>query len=56
MNEGCELELITTGLTAVAWNSTATVATVPDTTSVTVNTDDYSTSDVDDVSFLQRVI
>lgn len=51
MNEGCELELITTGLTAVAWNSTATVATVPDTTSVTVNTDDYSTSDVDDVSF-----
>ena len=51
MNEGCELELITTGLTAVAWNSTATVATVPDTTSVTVNTDDYSTSDVDDISF-----
>ena len=51
MNEGCELELITTGLTAVAWNSSATVATVPDTTSVTVNTDDFSSSTVDDVSF-----
>ena len=51
MNEGCELELITTGLDAVAWNSSATVATVPDTTSVTVNTDDFSSNSVDDVSF-----
>ena len=51
MSEGCDLELITTGLSPVAWNSTATVATVPDTTSVTVNTDDFSNSSIDDVSF-----
>tara|TARA_Y100001973_G_scaffold10555_1_gene14333 strand:+ start:21621 stop:24683 length:3063 start_codon:yes stop_codon:yes gene_type:complete len=51
MSEGCDLELITSGLAPVAWNSSATVATVPDTTSVTVNTDDFSNSSIDDVSF-----
>ncbi len=51
MSEGCDLELITSGLSPVAWNSSATVATVPDTTSVTVNTNDFSNSSIDDVSF-----
>jgi len=51
MGEGCELELLTTGLSPVAWNATATVATIPDTTSVTVNQDDYSGASLDDSSF-----
>jgi hypothetical protein len=51
MGEGCELELLTTGLNPVAWNATATVATIPDTTSVTVNQDDYSGASLDDSSF-----
>ena len=51
MGEGCELELLTTGLSPVAWNATATVATVPTTTTVTVNQDDYSGSSIDDSSF-----
>ena len=53
MSEGCDLELLTTGLSPVAWNSTATVATIPSTTTVTVNQDDYSESGVDDVSFFR---
>ena len=51
MGEGCELELLTTGLSPVAWNATATVATVPTTTTVTVNQDDYSGASLDDSSF-----
>jgi hypothetical protein len=51
MSEGCELELITTGLTAVAWNSSATVATMPTSTTVTVNANDFSSSSIADVSF-----
>ena len=53
MSEGCDLELLTTGLSPVAWNSTATVATIPSTTTVTVNQDDYSESSIDDVSFFR---
>ena len=51
MSEGCDLELVTSGLNPVAWNSSATVATMPSTTSVTVNADDFSNSSIDDVSF-----
>jgi hypothetical protein len=51
MGEGCELELLTTGLSPVAWNATATVATVPTGTTVTVNQNDFSRSSVDDSSF-----
>ena len=51
MGEGCDLELITTGLTPVAWNSSATVATVPDTTSITVNANDYSVNTTSDVLY-----
>ena len=53
MSEGCGLELLTTGLSPVAWNATATVATIPTTTTVTVSTDDYSESGIDDVSFFR---
>lgn len=53
MNEGCEVEILTTGLTPVAWNATAKVDTIPTTTTVTVTEDDFSGSSVDDVSFFQ---
>lgn len=53
MNEGCELEMITTGLDVVAWNASANVATVPDATSITVSEDTFSDSSVDDVSFFK---
>jgi len=52
MNEGCELEIVTTGLTPVAWNATARVTSVT-LSSATVATDDFSGSSVDDVSFFQ---
>ena len=51
MGEGCDLELLTTGLSPVAWNATATVATIPSSTTVTVNQNDYSGASVDDSSF-----
>jgi hypothetical protein len=51
MGEGCDLELLTTGLSPVAWNATATVATIPTGTTVTVNQNDFSRSSVDDSSF-----
>lgn len=50
MGEGCELELITTGLEPVAWNSTAQVTSVLDSTSITVSTNDYSLDDTTDYS------
>jgi hypothetical protein len=53
MSEGCELELLTTGLSPVAWNATATVATIPSTTTVTVNQNDYSESNIDDSAFFR---
>ena len=52
MNEGCELEIVTTGLAPVAWNATARVTSIT-LTSATVATDDFSGSSVDDVSFFQ---
>jgi hypothetical protein len=53
MSEGCELEILTTGLSPVAWNATAQVATIPTSSTVTVSEDDFSGSSVDDVSFFQ---
>lgn len=53
MNEGCELEIITTGLIVVAWNASATVATIPTTTTITVYDDTFSDSSVDDISFFK---
>jgi hypothetical protein len=53
MGEGCEVEILTTGLTPVAWNATAKVDTIPTTSTVTVTEDDFSGSSVDDVSFFQ---
>ena len=51
MGEGCQLELLTTGLSPVAWNATAKVETIPTTTSVTVNQNDFSRSSIDDSAF-----
>ena len=52
MSEGCELEIVTTGLAPVAWNATARVTSITPQTA-TVAADDFSSSDVDDVSFFQ---
>jgi hypothetical protein len=52
MNEGCELEIVTTGLTPVAWNATARVTSFT-LGSATVAADDFSGSSVDDVSFFE---
>ena len=52
MSEGCEVEIIVTGLSPVAWNATAKVTSIT-TTSVTVSEDDFSSSTVDDVSFFK---
>jgi len=53
MSEGCEIELLTTGLAPVAWNATARVSTIPTSTTVLVESDYFSRSDVDDVSFFK---
>ena len=53
MGEGCDIEILTTGLSPVAWNATAKVDSIPTTTTVTVTEDDFSGSSVDDVSFFQ---
>ncbi len=45
MSEGCELEIITTGLAPVAWNSSAEVEVIDSSTSITVFNDIYSTAD-----------
>jgi hypothetical protein len=52
MSEGCEVEIIVTGLSPVAWNATAKVTSIT-TTSVTVSEDDFSSSTMDDVSFFK---
>ena len=52
MSEGCDIELIVTGISPVNWNSAARVTAIT-TTTVTVATDDFSGSDVDDVSFFK---
>lgn len=51
MNEGCDLELITTGLSPVAWNSSAQVDAITSLTAVEVAANDYSFADGGDVSF-----
>ena len=51
MSEGCEIELLTTGLSPVAWNASAVVAFVSSSTSVLVDTNAFSRSGVSDVSF-----
>jgi hypothetical protein len=50
MSEGCDIEIIVTGLSAVNWNSSARV-TAATATTVTVAANDFSGSAVDDVSF-----
>ena len=45
MSEGCELEIITTGLSPVAWNATAEVEVIDSTTSITLFNDIYGTAD-----------
>ena len=52
MSEGCELEILVTGLSPVAWNVTARVTAFTADT-VTVAEDDFSSSAVDDVSFFK---
>ena len=51
MSEGCALELITTGLSPVAWNSTANVSVITSTTQIEVSSNEYSSSTAGDVSF-----
>ena len=52
MSEGCELEILVTGLSPVAWNITARVTAFTADT-VTVAENDFSPSAVDDVSFFK---
>ena len=52
MSEGCQVEIIVTGLSPVAWNATAKVTSIT-LDSVTVSEDDFSSSTVDDVSFFR---
>ena len=52
MSEGCELELITTGLSPVNWNSAARVASYT-TNTVTVDANKYSASPATDASFFK---
>ena len=60
LDEGCDLELITTGLKPVAWNVSATVATIPTTTTITINNTDFGSNDIsffkvgDIVSYLPK--
>jgi len=48
MSEGCELEIVRTGISVVNWNSTMKVTFVTSTTSLTVSTNTFSS---DDTSF-----
>ena len=52
LNEGCEIELITTGLTAVNWNSAARVSSHTATT-VTVDANKYSVAPATDAAFFK---
>jgi hypothetical protein len=53
MSEGCEIELLTTGLSPVAWNATATVDSIVSIIKVTVSSNDFSLSDSNDISFFK---
>jgi hypothetical protein len=52
MGEGCDIELINTGLAPVNWNASARVTAITPNTA-TVAADDFSGSSVDDVSFFE---
>ena len=52
MNEGCELEILTTGLSPVAWNASAQVLSYTANT-VTVREDEFSNTNEDDVDFFK---
>jgi len=51
MGEGCDLEIITTGLSPVAWNSSAQVETITSATEIEVSANDYSSASDGDISF-----
>jgi len=46
MTEGCELELLHLGINAVGWNISATVTVVVNTSTITISSSDFSTSDI----------
>jgi len=46
MNEGCELEILTTGTRTAGWNDSAKVLTVPTTTTVTIDQDVFSNTNL----------
>ena len=50
MNEGCELEILHTGISVSNWNSTMKITFITSTTAVTVSTNTFSN---DDTSFFQ---
>jgi hypothetical protein len=50
MGEGCDLEILSTGLSPVAWNATATVTTITSVTKVEVKANDYSRTDTADIN------
>lgn len=52
MNEGCDLEIISTGLQVVAWNATAEVESIDSATQVTIFEDLYS-SDISDHTYFK---
>ena len=45
MGEGCELEILTTGLSPVAWNATAKVKTITSSIKIEVEPDEFSNGD-----------
>ena len=58
MGEGCEIELIHTGLKSTSWNDSALVTATPSTTTVTIDQDTFSNSnalgvDVKDSDFFK---
>jgi len=46
-DEGCDLEFLISGLSPVAWNSSATVASIVDSDTISINASDYSSSDIE---------
>ena len=53
MSEGCEIELLTTGLNPVAWNATAKVSLISTSTSVQIESNAFSRTNENDASFFQ---
>lgn len=51
MSEGCDLEIINTGLQVVAWNASAEVEVVDSSTVVTIFLDIYSSNNTDNIYF-----